>query len=185
MSRQFFQETLAWAVADGVAVANTTTETILFPNVTIPANYMADGRALRLSAFGKYSNTATPTMIFSVRWGGVSGTLLTKSATVTTPSGVTSVLWELMVILQTRSNGSTGTIMANGYARVHSGTAPTVASATGAPAVAPMTNGGVTTPAVATVDLTADTALAITLTWGTANASNTATGLQLAIESLN
>jgi len=48
MSRQAWNETLAWATADGTAVHTTTTETILFPNVTIPANYMQDGRALRL-----------------------------------------------------------------------------------------------------------------------------------------
>jgi len=39
MSRQFWQEALWWAVTDGTAVANTTTETIVFPNVTVPANY--------------------------------------------------------------------------------------------------------------------------------------------------
>jgi hypothetical protein len=52
MSRQFWNETLTWAVANGVAVANTTTETILFPSVTIPANFLQDGRVLRLTAQG-------------------------------------------------------------------------------------------------------------------------------------
>lgn len=169
----------------GTAVANTTTETILFPSVTLPANFMADGRLLRLKAFGQYNNTGTPTMIFSLRWGGVAGTLLAKSATVTTPSGVTAVPWELEVMIQVRSNGSTGTAMVNGHAFVFSGTAPTVASATGAAAVAPITNGGVTTPAVATCDFTADTALALTLTWSAASASNTATGLNYSLEAMN
>lgn len=185
MSRQFWSETLTWATADGVAVANTVTETILFPNVTIPANYLQDGRSLRISAKGEYSNTLTPTLIFGLRWGGVGGTLIVKSATITTPSGVTHVPWDLEILLTTRSNGSSGTLMANGFVMVHSGAAPTVASATGAPAVAPITNGGVTTPAVATVDLTADTALALTVTWGTANASNTITGHNYYIEALN
>ena len=44
MSRQYWSETLSWATADGTAVNTTTTETIIFPNVTIPANYMQDGR---------------------------------------------------------------------------------------------------------------------------------------------
>lgn len=185
MSRQFWSETLAWATADGTAVVNTVTETILFPNITIPANYLQDGRSLRLNAVGAYSTTATPTLLFSLRWGGVSGTLLCKSAAITGGSTVTNALWWLEVMLTVRSNGSSGTVMANGWASVYSATAATVGSATGAPGDSPMTNGGVTGPAVATVDFTADTALSITLTWGTANASNTATGKNYYLEALN
>src|SRR6185369_2135326 len=132
MSRQYWEESLVWATASGTAVASTSAETILFPNVTIPANYMQDGRTLRIRAIGQYSNTGTPTMIFGLRWGGVAGTLLCKTAACTTPSGVTAAMWDLDIILTTRSNGATGTIMANGVARVHAAVAGTVASATGA-----------------------------------------------------
>src|SRR4051812_16890819 len=111
MSRQFWTETVAWATASGTPVANTSSETILFPNVTIPANYMQDGRTIRLRVFGQYSTTATPTMIFSVRWGGVAGTVLCKTAAITTPSGVTAATFDLDIIMTTRSNGSSGTIM--------------------------------------------------------------------------
>lgn len=185
MSKQQWVETVAWATASGTAVANTLTETILFPNVTIPANYMQDGRTIRLRIFGQYSTTATPTMIFTVRWGGVAGTVLCKTAAITTPSGVTAATWDIDVIMTTRSNGSAGTVMANGTMNVHAAVAPTVASATGNAGTTPLTAGGVTTPAVATVDLTADTALAVTLTWSAQSASNTATGLNYTIESLN
>jgi len=185
MSKQFWNETLAWATASGTAVANTTTETIIFPNVTIPANYMQDGRSLRLRAFGQYSNTGTPTIIFSLRWGGAAGTVLCKTAACTTPSGVTAACWDLDIVMTTRSNGSAGTIMANGTARVFAAVAGTVASATGEGLVTPMTNGGVVTPAAATVDLTADTALSLTATWSAASASNTLTGLNYTIEALN
>ena len=71
MSRQHWSESIFWATADGTAVANTTTETIVFPNTTIPANYMQDGRVLRLRAFGKLSTTGTPTITFAIRWGVV------------------------------------------------------------------------------------------------------------------
>lgn len=185
MSRQFWMELITWATADATAVANTTTETILFPNVTIPANYMQDGRCLRITAFGKYSTTGTPTMIFGLRWGGVAGTLLTKTAAITTPSGVTNATWELDIFIQTRANGATGKLIANGTCTVFAGVAPTVASATGNAAVTPLTNGGTITPAEVTVDLTADTALALTLTWSAASASNTATGMQYELESRN
>lgn len=185
MSRQFWTEQIAWATNSGTAVASTAAETILFPNVTVPANYMQDGRTLRIRAFGQYSNTGTPTMIFGLRWGGVAGTLLAKTAAITTPSGVTAAGWEVMCMIQTRSNGATGTIMANGHAIVYAAVATTVASATGNAAVTPMMNGGTVTPAVATVDLTADTALSLTLTWSASSSSNTATGLNYELDSKN
>lgn len=186
-SRQYWMECLSWAVADGTPVLSTTTETILFPNVTIPANYMQDGRCLRLYLNGKYSTLGSGTVshVYSIRWGGVAGTLITKTGTVTLLISMTNALFELEVEIQTRANGSAGALMANGCAKAFGGTAPTIGSATGAPAVAPMTNGGQTVPAAATCDLTADTALAVTITHGASSASNTATGLQYSIESKN
>src|SRR3972149_5265859 len=114
MSRQFWTEALAWSTADGTAVANTTTETIIFPNVTIPANYMQDGRVLRLRAFGKLSTTATPTITFAIRWGGVAGTLLATSEAITCASGAANTAWSLEALIQTRTNGSTGTLLVIG-----------------------------------------------------------------------
>lgn len=187
MSRQFFSEPLAWATADGAAVANTTTETILFPNITVPANYLQDGRSLRLRVIGKHSTlgSGTVTLTFKLRFGGVGGTVLAQTAAITQVVSLTNALFELDLVLTVRSNGSSGTVMANGIARVYGATAPTVGSATGAPAVAPMTNGGQTGPAAATVDLTADTSLSVTVTHGAANASNTVTGLNYLLEALN
>ena len=187
MSRQFWSETLVWAVNSGSPVANTTTETIVFPNVTIPANYMQDGRSLRLRAMGQHSTlgSGTVTLLFTLRWGGVSGTIICKTAAITQLISLTAAFWDLDVMVTTRSNGSTGTLMGNGVVRVYGATAPTIGSATGAPAIAPMTNGGQITPAVATVDLTADTALSLTVTHGAQSTSNTVTGLQYYIEGLN
>lgn len=185
MSKQSWEELLISAVADGTAVANTTTETLIFPATTIPANYMADGRTLHIRAFGKYSTTATPTLIFGLRWGtATGGVLICKTAACTLPT-VTNAGFDLDIILTVRSNGSVGTIMGNGVARVFAAVAGTVASATGEGLVTPMMNGGVVTPAVATCDFTADTALSLTATWSAASASNTLTGLNHAIESMN
>lgn len=186
-SRQFWSEEIWWATASGTAVANTTTETILFPNVTIPANYMQDGRTLRIRAQGQHSTlgSGTVTLIFTVRWGGVSGTVITKTGTITQVISLSAAYWDLDILLQTRSNGSSGTVMGNGLARVFGATAPTIGSATGAPAISPLTNGGQITPAAATLDLTSDTALSLTVTHGAASASNTVTGLNYIGESLN
>lgn len=177
MSRQFWQEALTWVTADGTAVANTTTETIIFPNVTVPANYMADSRILRLRAFGKLSTTATPTMTWALRWGGVSGTLLATSEAITMGSGVTTVNWSIEAFIQTRSNGATGSLLVMGDLAVHSAAGTVLSNVFGV--------SGYDAPAAVTVDLTADTALSLTADWSAASASNTLTGMLYTIESLN
>lgn len=192
MSRQFWQEAVAWATTAGTAIAASTTETILFPNVTIPANYVQDGRVLRLRAFGAYGTTATPTLTFSVRWGGVAGTVLSKSGAIVTTSGTgggasMTALWSLEVIIQCRSNGATGTLFTNGEVVLFTSTVGTAGTVTnyGMPAILASGSTGGTTPVVVTADLTADTALSLTALWGTNNAANSIRGDIYTIESLN
>ncbi len=192
MSRQFWSEALAWATANGTAVANTTTETILFPNITIPANYMQDGRVLRLRAWGAYGTTATPTLTISVRWGGASGTILAKTGAAVTTSGTgggasMTALWEAEVFIQTRSNGSAGTLFTDGVVNLFTSTVGTAGTVTnyGMPVVIASGSTGGTTPVAVTADLTADTALSLTATWGTANAANSIQGNIYVVEGLN
>lgn len=184
MSRQSWCETYWVSAVSGTAVANSTAETIIMPNVTITANYLNGTRALWIKLFGQYSTTGTPTLTFFLRYGGVGGTLLCKTAAITLPT-VTAGGFELDILVQVRTDGATGTVMANGRAYVYAGVATTVASATGAAAVTPMMNGGTLTPATATIDMTADTALSITAQWSAASASNTLTGLNYTILSIN
>ena len=187
MSRQYWMECIAWATADGTPVASSTTETVLMPNVTIPANYMQDGRGLRLRIAGKYSTLGSGTVshVYQIRWGGVAGTMICKTGTITLLISMTNAYFDIEVLLQTRSNGASGSVLGDGIARVFGGTAPTIGSATGAPAIAPLTNGGQTVPAAATLDLTADTALSVTITHGANSSSNTITGQHYTIESMN
>lgn len=177
MSRQFWSEAIFWATADGTAVANTTTETILFPNVTIPANYMQDGRVLRIYAAGVLSTTGTPTMTWALRWGGVSGTVIATSEAITMGSGVTNANWDLFATIQTRANGSSGSLFVAGNLRVHSGATTVLTNVFG--------SSGWDAMASVTVDLTADTALSLTGDWSAASASNTITGKIYVGESLN
>lgn len=186
MSMQSWQELIAYATTDGTAVANTTTETIIMPNVILSGNYMQNGRALRYKVAGKWSTTTgTVTHVYRIRWGGVGGTALAITGTVTLLVSITNGYFEFEVMIQTRSNGTTGTLLVDGVSKTFAATAPTIGSATGAPAIAPMTAGGQTAPAAVTVDLTADTALACTVQHGAASASNTLTGMHLTLESLN
>ena len=192
MSRQFWSETVSWATASGTAIATSTTETILFPNVTVPANFLQDGRCLRLHAFGAYGTTATPTLTFTVRWGGVAGTVIAKTAAATQQSAIgggasMTAMWDIEVFIQTRSNGSTGTLMTNGIATMYQSAAVTAATATTWGMSYPIVSGstGGTTPVAVTADLTADTALSLTATWGTSNAANSIQGLTYTVEALN
>jgi hypothetical protein len=185
MSRQFWQEPLSWATADGTAIANTTAETIIMPNITIPANYMQDGRRLLIRLMGKYSTTGTPTLTFRLRWGGVSGTVLAASGAMTTGSAVTNGIFSIDLSVQVRTNGATGTMLCLGSARLGEDASSTVGSATNAGAEDFMGSAGVAAPSTATVDLTVDTALAISAQWGTASASNTLTGMDYHILSVN
>jgi hypothetical protein len=189
MSRQFWQELLVWATADGTSVANLTTETIIFPNVAIPGNYMQDGRALRLTAMGRISwTTGAPTIRFRLRWGGISGTpIMWDTDTMkVTGVGVTAAAWKLDICVQTRANGATGTLFTMGEAWLSSGAEPQIGVATGLPASGIYGSAGRLSPAATTHDLTTDpTQLSLTGQWSAASASNTLTGHIYVIESLN
>lgn len=193
MSKQFWSETITWATASATAVANTTTETVLFPNITIPANYLQDGRALRLRLFGAYGTFSTQgNWTFRLRWGGVAGPVMASSGAVVPTASFgggasMTALWSAEIFVQTRSNGSAGTAMTNGDGMLYSATVPTGGTVTNYGMPFQIVSGatGGSTPAVSTLDLTADTALAITIAMSSANAANSIQGLQYYIESLN
>jgi len=177
MSRQTWSEAVAWQTADGTAHANTTDETALAA-LTIPANYLSDGRLLRISAFGKLSTTGTPTYTWALRWGSAAaGTLLATSEALTMGSGVTNVNWHVEMYLQVRSNGATGTALVMGTLQVHTAAGTVLENVLGV--------SGYDAPAVATINMTADTALTLTGDWSAASASNTATAMVYVVESLN
>jgi hypothetical protein len=185
MPRQFWSEAIQWVTADGVAIANTTTETIIFPDYTLPADFMRDGRVLQIRAFGRHSTTATPTLTFRLRWGGVGGTVLAATGAITCGSGVTAAMWGLEAYIQTRVNGASGSLFTILDVNVAEDAASTVGSATNASAHGFGGSAGVATPAAVTVDLTAQTALSLTAQWSAASASNTLTGHLATIVSLN
>jgi hypothetical protein len=175
--RQFWQEGIFWSTVDGTAIATSTTETVIFPDVTIPGNYMQDGRILGFEMWGRFgTTTGPPTMRYRTRWGGVAGTVLLDSGTITTVASVTAAMWRVEGTIQTRTNGATGTVFPTGEAKMYGAVAPTVGSVTGAPAIASMGSAGILAPAAVTVNLAVDTALSQTAQWSASNAANTLTG---------
>lgn len=177
MSRQTWVETMAALTQDGTALANTTTEGLAVPLLTLPANYEQDGRLIRLTAFGKLSTTGTPTITFAIRFGGLTGTLLATTEPITTATGSANVAWSVDALIQVRTNGATGSLLVMGNARVNLTASTQTAGVFGV--------SGFDAPAPVTADLTADATLALTADWSAASASNTLTGLVYALESLN
>lgn len=188
-SRQYWEELIAWNTVNGTAIANSATEAIIFPNITIPANYMADGRVLRLTLKGRWSNvvTAVPTLTFRARYGGVAGTpIIAASGAVVTPAtATTDAIWEAQLNIRTISNGATGSIYGIGKLTMGEDAVPTFGTVTNYGVVSFMGSAGVAAPVAVTADLTADWALALTATWSAANAANSVQGHEYLVESLN
>lgn len=179
MSRQFWAETIAWATASGTQISNTTTETIIHPNITIPANYMQDGRAIEVFEFFMFSNVVTTpgTLTLRLRWGGVAGTVIAATdAIALSTTAQTNRLGSIEAIIQTRSNGSSGTVFATG--QVSLGASAGTSSLL-------MGSAGSASPAAVTVDLTADTALALTAQFSVATSPTNLTGLNYVLKALN
>lgn len=178
MSRLAWEELLWTVTADATAVANTTTETILFPDQTILANYMQDGRCLRITAGGKLSNTASATFIWALRWGGVAGVLLATTEAVNPGSAVTNICWWIDALIQVRTNGASGSMIVMGVLTVSLTSSTSFSQVFGV-------SGFDAPAAAAATDQTVDKALSLTGDWSAASASNTATGLMYSGESLN
>lgn len=192
MANQNWVQGEATATANGTAINTSTTETILFPNIPLPANYLQNNRTLRLRAFGAYGTTATPTLTFAIRLGGVSGTILAKSGAMVTTSGTgggasMTAVWELEAYLVVRGNGTSGSVMTMGKVTLYTSTVGTAGTVTnyGMPqAIASGSTGG-TTPVAVTADLTVAADLSLTALWGTSNAANNIQGINETLESLN
>jgi hypothetical protein len=154
--------------ADGAAYANATALTDVgpTPQVLLPAGILEAGSRLEFLAFGRFSNTGTPTLNLGIYSGTIaqaigSAVALVTSGAVTTITAATNRTWRLQGHLHVRSVGASGTILGVGeLANVSSGGRDMMPA---------------TAPATATVDTTVARYLTVGATWGTANASNTLT----------
>ena len=154
--------------ADGTAYATSTTLTDVAPSpaVMLGAGLLEAGTRLEWYAFGKYSNTGTPTLTLGIYSGTIgqaigSGAVLCVTSALTTVSGVTNRTWRLEGHGTVRSVGSSGSLL--GVAEVSNVTSAgtDMAPATGL--------------AAATIDTTVARYLTLGATWGTSSGSNTLT----------
>jgi len=135
-------------------VANTTAPTAL-TSFSVPAHDPSAGSVYRLRGYGVYSTTGTPTLAFTLSWGG---TAVASVPGVTLPSSVTGATFSYEAELVFRS--STTVV---GMLRVLIDTSKSTDAAA--------TYVGASSSAV-TVTTSSAGALAVSATWGTASSAN-------------
>lgn len=175
MSLQSWQETLISAQVDGTALANTTTATSIIPasaKFTLPANFFSIGKVLRVTAQGRISNTATPTITFDIRLGAV---IVFTSGAITTVTTITNKTWQLEVLLTCRAIGASTSANLMGAGSWN--TSAVASNNSIIPDTAPVVGTGFDSTNSQTVDVFA--------TWSAASASNTITLHSYILESLN
>lgn len=169
MSRQYWVAPLPpLQTADGAAYNTSTTLTDVgpTPQVILPAGMLEIGSRLDFYAFGRYSNTGTPTLTLGVYSGTIaqaigSAAVLCVSSALTTVSGVTNRSWRLEGQMQVRAVGTSGSVLSVGeVSNVTTGLTDLLPA---------------TAPTAVTVDTTVARYLTIGATWGTSSASNTLT----------
>lgn len=108
MSLQTWGETLISAQVDGTAVTGTSAGSLLpgAAKFTLPANFMAIGRVLRLNATGRISNIVTTpgTLTLDVRFG--STVVFNGGAFSLNTTAKTNVSWRLIGLLTCRAIGT-------------------------------------------------------------------------------
>lgn len=159
---QGWEECLDSTVADGTAVTAAAI-TIICPDFSIPAYYMAPGRVLRVYAAGTISTVVTTpgTGVWGVSWGGVAGVVLAKSsAQAFHTTAQTLAGWNFYVYIICRTAGATGTFMNSGNLNNFNVLETTAANLK--PAV--LGSAGTNSNAAVTVDTTAAKLLSATFT---------------------
>lgn len=184
MSLQTWTETLISAQGDGTALASSTTATSILPaaaKYTLPANFHAIGRMLRITATGRVSNIVTTpgTLTLDVRFGSV--VVFNGAAMALNTTAKTNVSWKSTILLTCRSIGAstTATMFGQGEWTSESavGAASGVANTMSIPASAPAVGTGFDSTVSQVVDLFA--------TWSISNAGNSIQVHQYTLEAMN
>lgn len=187
MSLQSWQETLITAQVDGSALSNTTTATSILPaqaKFTLPANFFAIGKALRVKASGRISTVVTTpgTLTLDIRFG--STVVMNGGAMSLNIVAKTNVNWLLELMATCRAVGSSANLMWQGSWL--SEAAINTAVPTTGPGPGGFTLPFNAAPAVGSnFDSTAAQQIDLFGTWSIANASNSITLHQFWLEAMN
>jgi hypothetical protein len=158
--------------ADGLTLASFTTSAPVFPTLVLPANYLKTGRLISVKAKGIWAATATPTYTFRLQnTVGTTVTIVTGAAI--TVSAITNQAWELELLVQCRTEGTSGTVLAQGHLDMGGVTGTSYLPASG------------TAPATATVDTTIAQTWGVEIACSASSASNTVKGIILEVTAKN
>lgn len=180
MARQYWSSPLGpLEPTSGSAYASSTTITDVSPGATVnaivvPGGALDLGSVVIIRSFWTASNTGTPTLLSGFYYGGVAGTALAASTAVTTTTAMSGWTWKMEYEGVVQATGTSGKIFGSGKLYV-----PTSLTAW---TIRPIPE---TTPAQVTIDTTVSKIITTGLTWGTSNASNTATCQFLSVELLS
>lgn len=115
-------------IATSVSTVSATTTETAFANVTVtlPANYLQIGKTIRIKLWGLQTSSSSPSTIrVRCRYGGVSGTILVDTGTVTPTASLANALTIIDVIITCITIGTTGTVEVQGMITWNSNAAPT------------------------------------------------------------
>lgn len=145
------------------AITDSTAETVFDQVCTLPSQsqhiYVAPATA-RIEAYGFFSTGALfTTCTFRLRLGGLTGTILATTGSITLPASQTDAGWYLDALALFTVVGSAGTVEAHGQLQAQSGLLTLVAP-------------HLDTTGAQSVDQSNALNLVITAQWGTAQASN-------------
>lgn len=145
-------------VTSTTTIANSAALTAL-QAFTVPANDPITGSCYRMTGFGVFSVTGTPTLTFALYWGGTGGTSIAAVPAVTAAAGITSAPFRYEALVCFRSTTSCTAVLMLDI---------DTSAATDA------TSRFVATPtAASTVTTNVNSDLTIGFTWSAASASNT------------
>lgn len=154
-------------VPAGNTNANSTAENAFSSSYTIPANSLTAGSIIRVNLYGVYGTTVVaPTLTGKLKLGS---TVMLNTGALTTVVSLTNAGWWAEALMIVQTTGASGSIEAQGYA-VFATAATTGLSV------------NIANTAAITIDTTAAQALTVTTQWSAANAANTITLRQAAIE---
>jgi hypothetical protein len=140
------------------------------PQIVLPANLLDNGMVLRLTAFGTFSTTGTPTLLTGFYYGAVAGTALAATSAITTGTA-TNWPFRLEYEGRVRTTGTAGTILGAGTF--------SLATSLTAYTYRPIPE---TALATVTIDTTTAKQLTVGAQWGTSSASNTLTCHHFSVE---
>lgn len=153
-----------------VTVASTAAETTLVSatgigGVELLKNGFVVGKTYRVTAYGYYSNTSTPTLTLKFKFGS---TVVASTGAVTTAASASNRVFKFEALVTVRSLGASGTVLGQCNLVDNASTIT----------VTPVT-------AATTIDTTTNQVVNVTAQWGASSASNTITLTNLVLEELN